>query len=193
MQEIFELCKKHNITYNDSMNDNTITSLLMNHFNKNKNKYYEEDEYDMKKFVNKCMDKYITDIKFIKDLIKDFKYPKNIRTPNFPEHISESIICLTLRKHLPLINPEKYKNKNSKDICFIPTTGGDLHSNIDGKLECKCFASIGPISFGPTEEWNKLYILNATSVDKNKFILYEINMNNIDLVLLKLIKQKHLL
>ena len=152
MQEIFELYKKYNITYNDAMDD-------------------------MTKIVIKGMDNYNNNIDFIKKLKKDHKSSKNIRKPNFPEYVSEPMICLTIRKHLPVINQEKYKNETPEDICIMPSTG-DLYSKIDGKLECKCFASDGPISFGPTEKWDKLYILNATSADKNNFILYEIDINS---------------
>lgn len=79
------------------------------------------------------------------------------RTPNFPEDISENII----RQYI--INMEKRH-------CIWNTRMGDLEIIEPGEppssiqVEVKCFASTGPLSFGPNERWDELYWLDATDL-----------------------------
>ena len=71
----------------------------------------------------------------------ELKEIRNVgRKPNFPEVISEAL-C---RK---LFNLNKPKNGDA--------TFGNL------RVEIKCFSSKGPISFGPTESWDILIVVNA--------------------------------
>lgn len=87
-----------------------------------------------------------------------------MRTPNFPEQISENIIKFIIQKQF---------DKNITWICK-----GDLKSDIYGKIECKCFSSSGPTSFGPTENWNIIFFLDMTEWLKNKIVLYKVNLQN---------------
>lgn len=67
------------------------------------------------------------------------------RKPNFPEFISE-FLARTITAGA------------------IKAKVGDLDLEEDGKtykLEVKCFASDGPISFGPTEKWDRICLLDA--------------------------------
>ncbi len=115
--------------------------------------------------------------KYSKD-VENFKKNHKCRMPNFPEHISENIIMLILNKNV--------ENKVSTRII----KNGDLYSKIDNKIECKSFSSKGPISFGPTTKFDKIYFLDATQYKLDKFILYKVDMNNIDFENIKVNKKQ---
>ena len=86
------------------------------------------------------------------------------RAPIMPEHISENIIKFTIMK---------YENiENCSWNC-----SGDLTVNND-KIECKSFSSIGPMSFGPTEKWKILYVLDSTNWFNDSFKLFKIKLSN---------------
>lgn len=89
-----------------------------------------------------------------------------LRAPNFPEGISENIV--------------KYYIEN---IRCINADVGDLskiEEECTSKIEVKCFTSIGPTSFGPTEVWDELYFLDALNFNKNMYKIYRISMKNTD-------------
>jgi hypothetical protein len=87
-----------------------------------------------------------------------------IRLPNFPEHISESIIKFVIH----------YRG----DVSTSKMMSGDLNSVTDGKQECKSFMSNGPISFSPTAEWNIIYFLDAREWIKDRYIVFRVNLSN---------------
>lgn len=99
--------------------------------------------------------------------LKVSKFKIKARMPVFPEYISEYLIMTIL---------------NESGICGKVTKlhkGGDLFSTRELKIECKCFSSPGPLSFGPKESWNKLYVLDGTKYLKHDYFkLYRINMTN---------------
>jgi hypothetical protein len=82
----------------------------------------------------------------------------NFRLPSIPEDISENMIKFIIHK-----NGDTTSTWNCK---------GDLLSLKEGKQECKCFTSTGPISFTPSSEWNCIYFLDATNWLQNHFILF---------------------
>ena len=82
-----------------------------------------------------------------------------------PEHISENMIKFILQ------------NKCDDASCTWRCSG-DLISKKEGKQECKCFISDGPLSFGPTCKWNYIYFLDARQYLANKFTLYKIKLSN---------------
>lgn len=82
-----------------------------------------------------------------------------------PEHISENMIKFILQ------------NKCDDASCTW-RCAGDLISKKEGKQECKCFISDGPLSFGPTCKWNYIYFLDARQYLANKFTLYKIKLKN---------------
>ena len=106
-----------------------------------------------------CHKQYVLEMLSIKN---EFKI--GIRACNFPEHISENMIRFIIQKIDPI-------NKCSK------IQGGDLQL-CGKKIECKTITSDGPISFGPTESWDYLCILDAREWLNDKFILYRINLRN---------------
>ena len=86
-----------------------------------------------------------------------------VRLPSIPEDISENIIKFIIRNKL-------HDNTTRWDC-----KKGDLHSQIEGKQECKCFTSDGPSSFTPSSDWDVIYFLDARNwLIYDKFILYRI-------------------
>jgi hypothetical protein len=99
--------------------------------------------------------------------INDFKnfynsalqHPK-IRKPNFPEDISENIV--------------KFYIGN----CNWRQEPGDLTTIENKKIEVKCVNSGGPISFGPKEKWDVLYIIDARHFTRDIYTIHKININS---------------
>jgi len=92
-------------------------------------------------------------------------YGVKVRLPAIPEDISENIIKFIIH------------DRNNDTSCSW-NCSGDLSSAIEGKQECKCFTSDGPISFTPSSIWNVLYLLDARNWLNDRFILYRINLSN---------------
>jgi hypothetical protein len=84
---------------------------------------------------------------------------RNCRRPNFPEVLSEYIICCQLPG------------------CERREFVGDLQQG-SSRVEVKATVK-GPISFGPRESWDVLYVLDCRN-DKEEFWLYRIPLSNID-------------
>ena len=88
-----------------------------------------------------------------------------VRLPSIPEDISENIVKNIIHN--------KLNDKTSRWDC----KKGDLESQKEGKQECKCFTSNGPLSFTPSSEWGVIYFLDARNWLKNDiFILYKISL-----------------
>ena len=115
--------------------------------------------------VNLILDMYNKKIKFNYEINKLLSI-KKIRNENFPSEISENIVKFVFRK--------KYKITGNWD-----TKNGDLQI-INKKIEIKGFSSKGPLSFGPTEKWDILCIVDATKSKDKIFIVYLINLSNIN-------------
>lgn len=93
---------------------------------------------------------------------------KKIRHENFPSHISENIAKFAIYK--------KYHTMPTWD-----TEKGDIiinKSDLCMQLEIKAFMSSGPSSFGPTENWDWLYFVDATETLHLKCKVYEIKLSN---------------
>ena len=88
----------------------------------------------------------------------------NVRLPNMPEDISENIIKEIIRN--------KLNDKSSTWDCKT----GDLHSQKEGKQECKCFTSDGPLSFTPSSDWDVIYFLDARNWLNDKLALYKVTL-----------------
>ncbi len=89
-----------------------------------------------------------------------------IRLPHIDEDISENIIKFIIR------------NKLNDFSCKWGNKIGDLYSEKEGKQECKCFTSNGPLSFTPKTVWNVIYFLDAREWLNDNFKLYKINLSN---------------
>ena len=91
---------------------------------------------------------------------------KKLRTPNFPSEISENMLRFVL------INKERQE-------CVWNISKGDLLSGegvADKITESKAFASEGPISFGPTETWQMLYLIDAIEFRNDMFKVYRVDL-----------------
>ena len=84
-----------------------------------------------------------------------------VRLPCIPEDISENIVKFILHK---------LDDNTSRWDC----KKGDLQSEKEGKQECKCFTSDGPLSFTPSSDWDVIYFLDARNWLNDKFILYRV-------------------
>lgn len=87
-----------------------------------------------------------------------------VRLPCIPEDISENIVKKIIHN--------KLNDKTSRWDC----KKGDLESQKEGKQECKCFTSDGPLSFTPSSDWNVIYFLDARKWLNNIFILYRTSL-----------------
>lgn len=102
------------------------------------------------------------------ELISPENKNKKERNENFPSVVSENIAKFAIFK--------KYKIMPTWE-----TNQGDLIINKLGytrKLEIKAFSSNGPSSFGPTENWDSLYFVDAKDTLNMYFKVYEINLSN---------------
>ena len=119
--------------------------------------FYTED------VLKKRWNMFMNHVNDINELLKEHPNVK-IRMPNMPEDISENIIKFILR------------NKLRDKTTTWNTPSGDLKSKVYGKQECKCFKSDGPLTFGPTENWDVLYILDARNF--RNLVFWRVNLPN---------------
>ena len=77
-----------------------------------------------------------------------------VRKPNFPESISEHLV--------------------QKIYGGLKGKTGDLIIG-EKRIEIKCFASKGPISFGPLEKWDSIIIVDTTKLPIVKIMNYTIS------------------
>jgi len=100
-----------------------------------------------------------------------FLKKKKIRLSNFPSHISENIVKFAIYKKYGIMS------------CW-DTEKGDLIIKIltfISQLEVKGSIDLyngGPSSFGPTEEWDKIYFLDGVNTIEKKYKVYEVKLPN---------------
>lgn len=131
-----------------------------------------------RKFIKKIKDSFTKDIliqliehhnnsnMFYNEINKKL-ITKKLRLPNYPSEITENLVKFAIKK--------KYNVAPCWD-----TTKGDL-SLFDKKLEVKGSIDLlhgGPSSFGPTEEWHRIYFVDAIDTLKKNFTIYEIKLSN---------------
>jgi len=124
------------------------------------------DNYTIK-LLNTCLDKYIRDLDFTKKINLHVSKKKR-RNENFPSDISENIVKFAIAK--------KYGVMPCWD-----TDKGDLiikKKNIFIQIEVKGFTSNGPTSFGPTENWDRIYFVDGMNIRNKIFKVYEIPLSN---------------
>jgi hypothetical protein len=129
-----------------------------------------EDEFTLE-ILDELLNAHILYVKSINNTNQKFKN-KKIRSPNFPEAISENIVKFAYN-YVYKISP--LWNIASGDLELYDI---ELQKNI--KLEVKGFSSNGPSSFGPTEQWNKIYFVDCCKFMDKQFIIYEICLSNKD-------------
>ena len=115
--------------------------------------------YLKKEIIKTALQDYTNTLLKYSYINKTLKF-KKIRNNNFPEFISEHLVLYHLR------------NKFNLDVDW-DIKKGDLVLNKTDKLEVKCVASKGPMSFGPSQDWVNLYILDITN--QLNCIIYKID------------------
>jgi hypothetical protein len=143
----------------------TIQSLWRG-YNLRKKMQKLNDNYTFE-LLNECIEKYIRDIKF-NDKINALLSKKKRRNENFPSDISENIAKFAIF--------QKYGIMPCWD-----TDKGDIIINkltVFKQLEIKGFMSDGPSSFGPTENWDWIYFVDARDIRNRCFKVYEIKLSN---------------
>lgn len=151
-EELIELITNKNNNISDSESDtNSINE---------KKSIAKEDTYT-KEVLQQCYNIHKEYVVKRKELAKNLCI--KFRLPSIPEDISENIIKFIIHKN---------GDKSSSWLCGT----GDLFSQVEGKQECKCFTSDGPISFTPSSMWNVIYFLDARDWLNDKFILYKVNL-----------------
>ena len=99
---------------------------------------------------------------------------RGVRMPIMDEDISENIVKFIIQYMLgdrTCAWTKSIAKENSK-------IAGDLTSATAGAIECKCFTSDGPISFGPTEKWNEIYFLDARAVLDGRIVVWRVPLAN---------------
>ena len=149
---------------NENIIDNNVIIIQKNvrKFLNNKKLQSKKDSMSID-FIKELLDNYINNYN-LTEKINNKLSKKKIRNQNFPSEISENIVKFAFYK--------KYKIMPSWD-----TTDGDLIV-LNKKLEVKGFMSLGPSSFGPTENWDFIYFVDCTKFINKFFKVYEIKLSN---------------
>jgi len=95
------------------------------------------------------------------------------RQPNFPEDLSENLVRLYINTY------------ERKECTWVNVSQGDLYvPKTDTRIEVKCVNSNGPISFGPSEVWNELYIIDVRELftAQRNVKIYAIKQDNTTLL-----------
>ena len=150
--------------------DNKIECATDNDKKKNDNQLKKESKTKTIKSETELIKVYQVAVNYDKS-ITDFNKESNCKMSKIgiQEIISENAIKFFIKNHL-------------KKECHNALIG-DLvvkENNNYSKIECKCFTSNGPISFGPTEKWDKLIFLDSRKWLDNQFIIIEVNLSNTD-------------
>lgn len=114
------------------------------------------------------------------------------RSIHFPQELSENIAIHIIRNVLGTdVRWAKDSKQKISGDAYIPHTHAHVQFNLKNervhvkwswsgmkKIEIKCFTSVGPVSFGPTEKWDILYFLDAKDYARHMFTLYEVSHSN---------------
>lgn len=103
--------------------------------------------------LEKCIDEFNKTIAFESEMNKLLKN-KKIRLSNFPSHISENIVKFVLAKKYGVM-PNWDTNKG--DLCIHIKPSTTIQIKVKGSIDL----SNGPPSFGPTENWDKIYFVDG--------------------------------
>ena len=122
--------------------------------------------YDL---LNKSIDNFNITINNEKEINKLLKKRK-IRYSNFPSHISENIAKFAIYKkygRIPNWDTDKgdliFKNKSQI-----------IRLEVKGSIDL----SNGPPTFGPTEEWDRIYFVDGVNTSEKRYKVYEIILSN---------------
>lgn len=119
-----------------------------------------------KQMLEEMIDKYNELYLFYNDMNKKLKI-KQMRKPNYPPEITENLVKFAIIK------------KYNLSPCW-DTKKGDLilygiQLEVKGSID---LINGGPSSFGPKEEWSRIYFVDAVNCNTKNFKIYEIKLSN---------------
>lgn len=120
--------------------------------------------------LERCIDEFNKTIAFEIEMNKLLKN-KKIRLSNFPSHISENIVKFALFKKYGIM--PNWDTKKG-DLCIQINPHTTIQIEVKGSIDlCN-----GPPSFGPTENWDKIYFVDGIESHIKKYKIYEISLSN---------------
>ncbi len=114
--------------------------------------------------IKKLYENYLNNCEIIQN-IKVNNPIMRVRRNGFPDIVSEHLVLFTLLKN------------NINDYKYSWDTIGDLKKSKGEeikKIEVKCTSSRGPLSFGPKQHWDDLYICDARDFTDDRIKIYYI-------------------
>lgn len=123
-----------------------------------------------KELLLSCIKNYINTIQNEK-MINQLLTTKKIRYSNFPSHISENLVKYAFYKKYRIMPSW---DTNTGDLIIYNNYCRPIRIEVKGSLNL----SKGPSSFGPTEEWDMIYFVDAYNYESNIYKIYEINLSN---------------
>lgn len=100
---------------------------------------------------------------------------KKFRKPNYPSEITENLVKFAITKKYNTSPTEKLLpswDTKKGDLCLR-----DMQIEVKGSVD---LMNGGPCSFGPKEEWDYIYFVDALNRSRNEFKIYEIKLSNED-------------
>jgi len=92
---------------------------------------------------------------------------KQMRRPNYPSEITENLVKFAIVKKY---NVSPCWDTKKGDLCLY-----GIRLEIKGSIN---LLNGGPSSFGPREEWDRIYFVDAVNCGVKKFRIYEIKLSN---------------
>jgi len=99
---------------------------------------------------------------------------KKIRLSNFPSHISEAIAMYAINKEHGFM--PNWDSTDKGDLCYTDQTGKKIRFEVKGSIN---LYDSGPVSFGPTEEWDKIYFVDGVNTQNKIYKVYEVELSNV--------------
>ncbi len=119
-----------------------------------------------KQMLEDLINKYNDLYSYIKLMNTNLK-SKKIRLPNYPSEITENLVKFAIIKKYG-VSP--CWNTKKGDLCLY-----EKQLEVKGSID---LINGGPSSFGPKEEWHRIYFVDANDCLNKKYKIYEIQMSN---------------
>lgn len=119
-----------------------------------------------KQILNEHINKY-NDICLFIDKINSQLETKKCRNLNYPSEITENLVKFAIIKKYN-VSPSWYTKKG--DLCL-----NGMQLEVKGSID---LMNGGPSSFGPKEDWSRIYFVDSLNCSIKNFIIYEIKLSN---------------
>lgn len=121
--------------------------------------------------LNESIDGYINTINTEKQINTSLK-KKKIRYSNFPSHISENIVKFAIAKKNNIM-PSWDTDKG--DLCINNPKCKFKHIEVKGSID---LLNGGPSSYGPTENWDEIYFVDAVENNDKIYTIYQVKLSS---------------